>query len=196
MKRIKPKYSKSLTTGTSGQYYVDVRGKKFLTKFEAQLSSFFRIFTGRLLHGFPVVVSDWFPVSGLSVWPFIFLRKKDGVTTITVNHEMIHCRQQVELYAVVAIPLFIYYCINGLTNYETIICVLVPRIVYLFEYVVRIILYLNFSKAYENHSMEREARFNAPNMNYLFLRKHFCWLRVYALNLKQGSMRQTNKLFK
>ncbi|MEO9512655.1 MAG: hypothetical protein ABJN84_06670 [Flavobacteriaceae bacterium] len=90
---------------------------------------------------------------GLSLWPFIFLKegslKKDEVL---INHERIHLKQQQELLIV------LFY------------------ILYISEWILRTILYLNSYRAYQNISFEREAYANEDNMDYLSHRKTFGFL--------------------
>tara|TARA_R110000765_G_scaffold148383_4_gene250864 strand:+ start:692 stop:1021 length:330 start_codon:yes stop_codon:yes gene_type:complete len=91
---------------------------------------------------------------GLSLWPFIFLKnrslKNDGVL---INHEKIHLRQQQEL---LIIPFYILY---------------------LLEWSVRTILYLDSYKAYQNLSFEREAYLHEKNLDYLSNRKSFSFIK-------------------
>ncbi len=90
---------------------------------------------------------------GLSLWPFIILKedalKKDEVL---INHERIHLRQQREL---LIIPFYI---------------------IYLAEWVLRSIMYLDSYRAYQNISFEREAYANEKNPDYLSQRKTFSFL--------------------
>nr|WP_299073120.1 hypothetical protein [uncultured Allomuricauda sp.] len=90
---------------------------------------------------------------GLSLWPFIFLKegslKKDEVL---INHERIHLKQQQEL---LIVPFYILYIL---------------------EWILRTILYLNSYRAYQNISFEREAYANENNMGYLSHRKTFGFL--------------------
>lgn len=91
---------------------------------------------------------------GLSLWPFIFLKhrelKKDQVL---INHERIHLRQQQEL---LIVPFYLFY---------------------IAEWLLRSILYLDFYRAYQNISFEREAYFNEKNLNYLEQRAPMGFLR-------------------
>ena len=71
---------------------------------------------------------------GLTVFPFVFLKTKELKTNaILVNHERIHLRQQLEL---LIIPFFILYVL---------------------EFLIRLIQYRTWSIAYRNISFEREA---------------------------------------
>ncbi|WP_425234510.1 hypothetical protein [Ulvibacterium sp.] len=90
---------------------------------------------------------------GLSLWPFIFLKhndlKKDAVL---INHEKIHLRQQLEL---LILPFYILYIL---------------------EWLLRTVLYLNTYRAYQNMSFEREAYYNEKDLNYLDRRRPFSFM--------------------
>lgn len=91
---------------------------------------------------------------GLSLWPFIFLKngslKNDD---ILINHEKIHLRQQQEL---LIIPFYILY---------------------LLEWTIRAIWYMDSYKAYQNLSFEREAYLHENNLEYLSNRKSFSFIK-------------------
>ena len=94
---------------------------------------------------------------GLSLWPFIILKNtalKDD--HVLINHERIHLKQQAEL---LIIPFYFLY---------------------LLEWVVRSILYLDFYKAYQNISFEREAYRNEKDMNYIHKRPFFAFLKYFS----------------
>ena len=90
---------------------------------------------------------------GLSVWPFIILKegalRKDDVL---INHERIHLKQQQELFI---IPFYLLY---------------------ISEWLLRTLLYLNSYRAYQNISFEREAYANEDDMEYLSQRKAYSFL--------------------
>ncbi|AZQ60394.1 hypothetical protein EJ994_16880 [Maribacter sp. MJ134] len=91
---------------------------------------------------------------GLSLWPFIFLKsnslKEDAVL---INHEKIHLRQQQEL---LLLPFYILY---------------------MTEWLLRSLLYLDTYRAYQNISFEREAYANENQLNYLTQRKPFSFIK-------------------
>ncbi len=93
---------------------------------------------------------------GLSLWPFIILKhhglKEDRVL---INHEKIHLKQQQELLIV-----FFY-------------------LIYLSEWLIRTLFYLDSYKAYQNISFEREAYANEKNLDYPDVRKVFGFLRYF-----------------
>ncbi|MDC6365688.1 MULTISPECIES: hypothetical protein [Flavobacteriaceae] len=89
---------------------------------------------------------------GLSLWPFIIL-KEDSLKTdaVLINHERIHLKQQQEL---LIIPFYILYVA---------------------EWLLRTLLYLDSYRAYQNISFEREAYANERDMEYLSKRKSFAF---------------------
>lgn len=93
---------------------------------------------------------------GLSLWPFIILKEhhlKDDA--VLLNHEKIHLRQQVEL---LVIPFYILY---------------------LLEWFLRLLVYLDGYKAYRNLSFEQEAFRNERDMDYLDKRSPFSFVKYY-----------------
>lgn len=92
--------------------------------------------------------------SGLTIFPFIFLRNKKSINdALFLNHEKIHLKQQIEL---LWIFFFVWYFI---------------------EYAVRIFQYKNHEFAYKNISFEKEAYKNEQDLNYLESRKYFSFLK-------------------
>ncbi|RDY59268.1 hypothetical protein [Flagellimonas nanhaiensis] len=89
---------------------------------------------------------------GLSLWPFIIL-KEDSLKddTVLINHERIHLKQQREL---LILPFYILY---------------------ISEWLLRTVLYLDSYRAYQNISFEREAYANEKDMEYLSKRKSFAF---------------------
>ncbi len=91
---------------------------------------------------------------GIALWPFIVVKdsflKEDECF---INHEKIHLRQQLEL---MVLPFYILY---------------------LTEYMVRLIMYRNSQKAYLNISFEREAYYNEDDLDYLKHRKPWSFIK-------------------
>lgn len=91
---------------------------------------------------------------GLSLWPFIFLKSKSFKRDIIlINHERIHLRQQQEL---LILPFYVLY---------------------LTEWLFRVIWYMDTYRAYQNISFEREAYQNESEMHYLARRKPFSFIK-------------------
>ncbi len=91
-------------------------------------------------------------VTGLAIFPFIFT-KTEIRSKILINHELIHHRQQLELFI---LPFFIFYFLD-----------------YLYKY----LKYRNHYKAYMNISFEREAYKNDNNLDYLKTRPFWAFLK-------------------
>tara|TARA_R110002167_G_scaffold23281_1_gene82708 strand:+ start:682 stop:1011 length:330 start_codon:yes stop_codon:yes gene_type:complete len=91
---------------------------------------------------------------GLTVWPFIILKhgalKEDAVL---INHEKIHLKQQLEL---LVLPFYILY---------------------ITEWLLRSLIYLDFYRGYQNISFEREAYDNELNLEYTGERKAFSFFK-------------------
>ncbi len=99
--------------------------------------------------------------SGITLFPFVFLKSADLKHRETlINHEKIHLRQQLEL---LVIPFYV---------------------IYLIEFFIRLILYKNWSLAYENISFEREAYRNEHNISYLKRRPFWQFLKYIRSNAK------------
>ncbi|WP_396636903.1 hypothetical protein [Maribacter sp. R77961] len=91
---------------------------------------------------------------GLSLWPFIFLKSNSlKADTVLINHEKIHLRQQQEL---LLLPFYVLY---------------------ITEWLLRAIFYLDSYRAYQNISFEREAYVNENQLDYLSHRKPFSFIK-------------------
>ncbi|GGI55721.1 hypothetical protein GCM10011444_00300 [Winogradskyella haliclonae] len=82
--------------------------------------------------------------SGLTLFPFIFLKRKDlAQNRILIYHERIHLRQQLELLIVL---FYLFYVI---------------------EFMIRYIKLKNWKRAYKSISFEKEAYKNEGNPKFL-----------------------------
>jgi len=101
-----------------------------------------------------IIRCKWFPPKGFCaitlVW-VIVARKGSRITEKVVNHESIHARQQQEMFIV----FFLLW--------------------YGLEFIIRLLQYRNWNKAYRNISFEREAYANEDNMDYLKERYSYSW---------------------
>lgn len=106
-----------------------------------------------------ILVSRWIfgrKFVALAFWPFIILREGHLKTNkVLLNHEKIHLRQQMELL------LFPFY------------------LLYISEWLIRSLIYLDRKKAYRNISFEREAFYNEENLQYLPSRSTFSFIKYY-----------------
>lgn len=89
----------------------------------------------------------------INLFGTLWTRDSSWIDKYIVNHERIHTRQEIEL---LFIPFYILYIL---------------------EWLFRLIQYRNFDKAYRNISFEREAYRNGNDLTYLNSRKLFSWLR-------------------
>jgi len=97
-----------------------------------------------LLSGF----QSW--VSGITIFPFIFLRNEMKGNINTIKHENIHLRQQAE-----CLIIFFY-------------------IIYFINYLINRFKKNSHIEAYKNILFEKEAYDNENNLNYF---KFYGWLR-------------------
>jgi hypothetical protein len=107
---------------------------------------------------FVVIVRHLIPRNflGFTIFPFIVAGSKfQKEDKVFINHEKIHLRQQIEMLVML---FFIWY---------------------LLEFLVRFVMYKNFSKAYRNISFEREAYANEKNVNYIKTRKIWNFLTYF-----------------
>ena len=104
-----------------------------------------------------IIKNNIIPFKGfraITLWPFIFVRKGCEFNDIHLNHEKIHARQQLEL---LIIPFYI---------------------IYLIEWLVRLIITGNSHKAYRDISFEKEAYLHQEDMDYLNKR---CWFAQWEI---------------
>jgi len=105
--------------------------------------------------------------AGVTIYPFVFLKyasSKDD--KVLINHERIHLKQQLEL---LIIPFYILYII---------------------EFLVRLIQYRSWYSAYRNISFEREAYANESNLEYISLRTSWEFLKYLGKDEKQHPIRE------
>ena len=106
-------------------------------------------------------------VAAITLFGLVFTRDKRLVTPRVLNHELIHCAQQLEM---LYVPFFLVYFI---------------------EWIWKIIKYRSWDKAYRALSMEREAYANDGDMQYLRRRRPYSWLRY--LGKKRPKARNQQK---
>ena len=93
---------------------------------------------------------------GITIFPFMVLKHEAlRVKDVLINHEKIHLRQQIEL---LIIPFFL---------------------IYVFEFLIRLIKYRNWDLAYRNISFEREAYRNEKDLDYLKSRPFLNFLNYF-----------------
>jgi len=96
--------------------------------------------------------------SGLTIYPFVFLKTKALANDkFLINHERIHLRQQIEL---LIFPFYLWYII---------------------EFLIRLYYYKTWHLAYKNISFERESYSNENNLNYLKTRSIWGFMKYIFL---------------
>lgn len=88
---------------------------------------------------------------GITLAPFGIFIREGYLTDRIINHEMIHWKQQMEMFI---IPFYLWY---------------------IFEWIIR--LPINGKDAYMKLLFEQEAHNNDDNLDYLKTRKHFSWIK-------------------
>ena len=105
------------------------------------------------MRGF-IITTRYLPYSGITLFPFILLRKKDApFGEVLLNHERIHLRQQLEL---LILPFYIWY---------------------LCSYLFYRLKGLSHKAAYRAIPFEREAYTHENNHGYLQNRPIWAFLR-------------------
>ena len=105
---------------------------------------------------FPVVIVRFLPASGMALFPFILLKHPSLKTDVTIiNHEKIHLRQQLEL---LVFPFYVLYLLN---------------------YLIKLLKYKNHLQAYMNIVFEKEAYQMDHDLDYLAKRKFWNWLKYF-----------------
>ena len=88
----------------------------------------------------------------LNLFGTFWARDTSWINKYVVNHERIHTAQQKEL---LFLPFYI---------------------IYILEWLIRLVQFRDTHKAYMNISFEREAYANGPDLQYLARRRHYAWL--------------------
>ncbi len=112
-----------------------------------------------------MIVNRFIPFRGftaINLFGLIFVRRGKMFTAVDLQHERIHTRQMLEL---LVLPFYL---------------------IYLVEWVVRLLQTRSLRSAYLSISFEREAYAHQSSPNYLRHRRHFAWLKymnIKSLNL-------------
>ena len=89
----------------------------------------------------------------VNIFGTLWTRDKSWIDKYVVNHERIHTKQQKEL---LFIPFYLLYVL---------------------EWLLRLVQYRNRQKAYMNISFEREAYKKGHDLTYLPHRKPYAWIK-------------------
>lgn len=124
-------------------------------------------------------------IRGITLFPFgIYLREKLLKDRYIFNHEMIHWKQQMELFLtgfVIALVISGLTILNGYSYWWLSTLIILPiftfYVWYLVEWFCKKSIYPRGNEAYRNLSFEREAYKFGKNLDYLKRRKRFTWIK-------------------
>jgi len=103
---------------------------------------------------FWVIHIPFLNVPGMALYPFVLVKKNEYKRdAVLINHELIHLRQQLELFI---LPFYVLY---------------------LLEYLINLFKYKNHNKAYFNISFEKEAYAKEQDLSYLKERSWYNWTK-------------------
>lgn len=128
-----------------------------------------------------VIYNNIIPFKGfkaITILPWVFARKKfEPLDDVTLNHEGIHIRQQLEV-LIVAAAVMTIFCLIVLSWWWMFLSLGAYYILYCTEYFIKLCAYGRGHEAYKNISFEQEAFLNERNFNYLSdERKAFAWMK-------------------
>ena len=130
-----------------------------------------------------IIYNNLIPVKGylaMAAWPFVFTRKDARrLTNEDINHESIHCYQQIEVMVASAIIIGLLVIFVGISPWWFVLVPFMFYLLYVLEYFIRSIIEGNMKKAYRKIATEQEAYGNEGNLSYLKTRKWFSWIRYY-----------------
>ena len=121
-----------------------------------------------------VIENKYLPLPGfkaMNLFGVLFVKNNAKIDDVTINHEAIHSRQFVELMILFAVAtVFIRWWLPVFAPFAFYAW-------YFLEWLVRLIQYRNFDKAYRNISFEREAYTHQGDFSYLKGRGWFNFLK-------------------
>lgn len=120
----------------------------------------------------PDLFSLMMRVDGVTLYPFIFIRKGREVDTFLVNHEKIHYKQQEEWWWVSAIVYSLFALIEG--NWKLVgLSYFTFYIIYFLNFCLQFLLTWSWGIAYRRIEFEREAYKHMYDPDYLSKRESF-----------------------
>jgi hypothetical protein len=128
-----------------------------------------------------IIYNNIIPFKGylaISIFPFIFARNDaHKLTDVDENHEKIHLRQQLEVMIAYTAIIACLVMFAGLSTWFFLSIPFIYYILYVLEYIIRVMLYENQKEGYRNISHEQEAYNNEDNLEYRKHRKLFSWVK-------------------
>lgn len=113
----------------------------------------------------------------IALGPFVLSKKKE-LSQAYKNHETIHAMQWTEITIVTCIVVLALDVLLDNSPYWYFLSFVMYYIIYVVEWIVKTIIYLNGKKAYRSIGFEREAYINEDDNNYIENRHIFCgWLK-------------------
>ena len=113
----------------------------------------------------------------LAAWVCTKCMSKEEMPQSTRNHECTHARQWVECMLASGVIIWALVLFANISAWWFVLSFLMFYILYVLEYLIKLILYRNFSKAYKNISFEREAYECQFDNNYLENGDYFNWIK-------------------
>lgn len=126
-----------------------------------------------------IIRNNIIPVKGfraINLFGILFVRGNATINGVDMNHESIHSRQILEV-IVSFYPIWIAICIFSSPWIALIIMPFSFYILYVLEWIVRLIQFRNANEAYRNISFEREAYTYQSDLSYLEKRKPLAWVK-------------------
>ena len=101
------------------------------------------------------VKTNLFPqgYKAITIGPFVITKSNTVLNPIDLQHDDIHWAQEKEM---LIIPFYLWYVI---------------------EFLIRLIIYRDWNKAYRNISFEQEAYKYQEDSNYVKTRKYYDWVK-------------------
>lgn len=119
----------------------------------------------------------------LAAWVCTRCKNKDEMSQKSRNHECTHARQWVECMIASGVIIWALVLFANISAWWFALAFLSFYIMYGLEYLIKLIRYRNFSKAYKSISFEREAYSCEDDNNYLENGDYFEWIK-YILKKK------------
>ena len=147
------------------------------------------------------VYNSIIPVKGfisMVILFFIFIRKEyKGTTRVSkylINHERIHCIQQIEIW-VTSIAVALLFCLlTDLSYWWMLATPVIPLLIYWICWMVEIAL-PPYNMAYKNICFETEAVYNEHDLEYIKRRKLFQFRFLkYISNKKYPALTEYEKM--
>ena len=129
-----------------------------------------------------IVRNSMIPCGGykaMTIFPFIFVQEDESFNKVDERHEMIHGRQQEEMFFIGIVLAAVFFFLD--CGWWSLLGLLLFYIWYVLEWLIR---HFFCSDAYRNISFEQEAYDNQGFPNYLEDRKPFAWMKYLFKNSK------------